>query len=88
MIYLLFLMASLIAYFFVIFLMTFIDAYFSGPNYHLLNGYVGISKVILYVILHIGLIFLFRFHKNKNKLILSLIVLISISMTMILLNTR
>lgn len=88
MIYLIFLIASLFVCFFVTVFMNFVDAYLSGPNCNPLNGYLGISELVLYVILQIWLVYLFRFHKSNKGLIMSIIVLCSLSMTIILLYIR
>jgi hypothetical protein len=82
MIYFKFLIASFIMYGITLVIVTFIDVYFSGPGsgYTLLNGYSGISKVLLYVILQVGLIFLFKFHKSAIGLFIALVVLVFFSL--------
>jgi hypothetical protein len=82
MVYLKFFIASFIMYGISLVIVTFIDVYFSGPGsgYTLLNGYSGISKVLLYIIFQLGLTFLFKFHKSAIRLFVALVVLVFFSL--------
>jgi hypothetical protein len=80
-IYLKFLIASFIMCGISLTIVTFINVYFSGPNSgSLLNGYLGISKVLLYLIFQLGLTFLFKFHKSIIRLFVALVVLVFFSL--------
>jgi hypothetical protein len=82
MIYLKFLIASFIMCGISLVIVTFIDVYFSGPGsgYTFLSGYLGISKVLLYIIFQLGLTFLFKFHKSVIRLFVALVVLVFFSL--------
>ena len=82
MIYLFFLVISIIVCAIAIMMVTFTDVYFSGPSsgYSLLTEYLGISKVFFYVILQLVVIYGFRFHESKIRFLVAVVTLISFSL--------
>jgi hypothetical protein len=79
MIFLKFIVASFAIGALSIFFVNIADAYLSGPNSHVLEGIVAISKVIVFAIMETLSIIVFKFYKEKFIVLLAFIALLCFS---------